>query len=59
MNNVIAPRDDAGFSRLMNDADLVTPDGKPLAGALRLLGVPGAQQVAGTRLTEVVCARGR
>jgi len=57
VNNVIASRDDAAFRRLMNDADLVTPDGKPLAWALRLLGVPAAQQVAGTRLTEVVCAR--
>jgi N-acetylglucosaminyldiphosphoundecaprenol N-acetyl-beta-D-mannosaminyltransferase len=57
VNNVIASRDDVAFRRLMNDADLVTPDGKPLAWALRLLGVPGAQQVAGTRLTEVVCAR--
>jgi len=53
VNNVIASRDDAAFRRLMNDADLVTPDGKPLAWALRLLGVPAAQQVAGTRLTGV------
>jgi N-acetylglucosaminyldiphosphoundecaprenol N-acetyl-beta-D-mannosaminyltransferase len=57
VNNVIEARDHVDFRRIMNEADLVTPDGRPLVWGLRLLGVPHASQVAGTHLTGVLCAR--
>jgi N-acetylglucosaminyldiphosphoundecaprenol N-acetyl-beta-D-mannosaminyltransferase len=57
VNNVINGHDDPSFQAIMNAADLVTPDGKPLAWALRILGVPAATQVTGTHLTEAVCRR--
>jgi N-acetylglucosaminyldiphosphoundecaprenol N-acetyl-beta-D-mannosaminyltransferase len=39
---------------LMNDADLVTPDGMPLVWALRWLGVEGASRVYGPDLTASI-----
>lgn len=49
--------DDPGFQKLVNMADLVTPDGVPLVWALRLLGIPGAERVYGPSLTARLCAR--
>jgi N-acetylglucosaminyldiphosphoundecaprenol N-acetyl-beta-D-mannosaminyltransferase len=46
--------DSAGFRQVVNGADLVTPDGRPLVWALRSLGVKGATQVRGTDLTTHV-----
>lgn len=43
--------DSAPLRRGVNDADLITPDGKPLVWALKGLGVEGASQVRGTDLT--------
>lgn len=56
VNNVIRSRDDPGFRRVMNGADLVTPDGAPLVWALRLLGVARPTRVVGTSLMWAVCA---
>lgn len=42
------------FQQIVNGADLVTPDGKPLVWALGSLGVKGASQVRGTDLTARV-----
>ncbi|TMK44152.1 MAG: glycosyltransferase, partial [Actinobacteria bacterium] len=42
VNNVMQSYDAPAFRRLMNDADLVTPDGMPLVWGLRSLGAPGA-----------------
>jgi len=39
VNNVMVSHDDPSFLNVMNDADLVTPDGMPLAWELRWLGV--------------------
>ena len=47
--------DDAGFQRLVNDADLVTADGMPLVWALHRLGVAHASRVYGPTLTLHVC----
>ena len=47
--------DDPAFRRLVNDADLVTPDGMPLVWALRRLGTHDAQRVYGPTLTLHVC----
>jgi N-acetylglucosaminyldiphosphoundecaprenol N-acetyl-beta-D-mannosaminyltransferase len=57
VNNVIEARDNAGFRASMNEADLVTPDGRPLAWALRWLGLSNATQVRGTDLTDAVLLR--
>jgi N-acetylglucosaminyldiphosphoundecaprenol N-acetyl-beta-D-mannosaminyltransferase len=57
VNNVIEARDDPSFRASMNEADLVTPDGRPLAWALRWLGISSATQVRGTDLTDAVLRR--
>jgi N-acetylglucosaminyldiphosphoundecaprenol N-acetyl-beta-D-mannosaminyltransferase len=49
--------DDPAFLKLVNGADLVTPDGMPLVWALRRLGVPSASRVYGPTLTLRVCER--
>ena len=46
--------DSPSFRQVVNGADLVTPDGRPLVWALRSLGVSGASQVRGTDLTTHV-----
>lgn len=49
--------DSASFQRVVNGADLVTPDGRPLVWALKAFGVKGASQVRGTDLTSRVVER--
>ena len=46
--------DSPAFKQIINGADLITPDGKPLVWALRSLGVRGASQVRGTDLLTYV-----
>jgi len=46
--------DSSAFQRVVNGADLVTSDGRPLVWALRSLGVRDATQVRGTDLTAHV-----
>jgi N-acetylglucosaminyldiphosphoundecaprenol N-acetyl-beta-D-mannosaminyltransferase len=54
VNNVMQARDDARYMRVMNQADLVTPDGMPLVWGLRWLGVDGPTRVYGPDLTSSV-----
>lgn len=54
VNNVMEGVDDPGYRQLVNDADLVTPDGMPLVWGLRCLGLPSATRVYGPDLTPVV-----
>jgi N-acetylglucosaminyldiphosphoundecaprenol N-acetyl-beta-D-mannosaminyltransferase len=54
VNNVIRAHDDASFRTVMNEADLVTPDGMPLVWGLRRLGLPRATRVYGPDLTPHV-----
>jgi len=54
VNNVMEAFDSADFRRVMNEADLVTPDGMPLVWGLRLLGHRNATRVYGPDLTPVV-----
>jgi N-acetylglucosaminyldiphosphoundecaprenol N-acetyl-beta-D-mannosaminyltransferase len=56
VNNVMEARHRPMFKRVMNEADLVTPDGMPLVWGLRLLGISEATRVYGPDLTPVVCA---
>jgi N-acetylglucosaminyldiphosphoundecaprenol N-acetyl-beta-D-mannosaminyltransferase len=57
VNNVIQAYDDSAYRAVMNEADLVTPDGMPLVWGLGLLGVRGATRVYGPDLTPFVCER--
>ena len=54
VNNVMEAYDSPQFRRVMNEADLVTPDGMPLVWGLKLLGYRGASRVYGPDLTPVV-----
>jgi N-acetylglucosaminyldiphosphoundecaprenol N-acetyl-beta-D-mannosaminyltransferase len=54
VNNVMESYDAADFQRVMNQADLVTPDGMPLVWGLRLLGHKSATRVYGPDLTPVI-----
>jgi N-acetylglucosaminyldiphosphoundecaprenol N-acetyl-beta-D-mannosaminyltransferase len=49
--------DSPGFREVVNGAELVTPDGKPLVWALQNLGVEGTSQVRGADLVECVMER--
>lgn len=49
--------DSETFRGMVNGADLVTPDGRPLVWALRAFGVKGVSQVRGTDLTTRVVER--
>jgi N-acetylglucosaminyldiphosphoundecaprenol N-acetyl-beta-D-mannosaminyltransferase len=51
VNNVMEAHDDARYLRVMNQADLITPDGMPLVWGLRWLGVEGQTRVYGPDLT--------
>lgn len=47
--------DDFEFRKVVNNADWVIPDGKPLTFSLQLLGQNKAQQVRGTDITLALC----
>jgi len=47
--------DSPEFQELLNSADLVTPDGMPVAWAMRWLGSKGQGRVCGPDLLESVC----
>jgi N-acetylglucosaminyldiphosphoundecaprenol N-acetyl-beta-D-mannosaminyltransferase len=47
--------DDPKFAQVVNNADLVTPDGMPLVWALKALGSKNASRVYGPTLTLDVC----
>lgn len=48
--------DSPDFEKIVNQADLVIPDGKPLSWAQKLLGYKGAQQVRGQDIMNALCA---
>jgi N-acetylglucosaminyldiphosphoundecaprenol N-acetyl-beta-D-mannosaminyltransferase len=54
VNNVMQAHGDQAYLRLMNEADLVTPDGTPLVWGLRMLGLPDATQVCGPDLMPIL-----
>jgi len=54
VNNIMEAHDSAAFSRVMNEADLVTPDGMPLVWGLKLLGHSEATRVYGPDLTPII-----
>jgi N-acetylglucosaminyldiphosphoundecaprenol N-acetyl-beta-D-mannosaminyltransferase len=54
VNNVMEAYDSRAFQTVMNEADLVTPDGMPLVWGLRLLGQGRATRVYGPDLTPIL-----
>lgn len=54
VNNVMEAHNSGDFRRVMNEADLITPDGMPLVWALRLLGCRNARRVYGPDLTPAL-----
>ena len=52
---VMSSYDDHRFRTIVNNADLVTPDGMPLVWALRLMGVSDATRVCGPDLVPAIC----
>jgi len=57
VSQVMEGHDEPAFQAVMNEADLVTPDGMPLVWGLRLLGCKGATRVYGPDLTPIVLVR--
>lgn len=57
VNNVMEAYDSETFRQVMNQADLVTPDGMPVVWALRLSGQKNATRVYGPDLTQVLLER--
>lgn len=52
---VMETYDSPTFAKIVNDADLVTPDGMPLVWGLSALGIENASRVCGPILTLAVC----
>jgi N-acetylglucosaminyldiphosphoundecaprenol N-acetyl-beta-D-mannosaminyltransferase len=57
VNNVMEAYDSPEFAKVMNEADLVTPDGMPLVWGLRLLAGKPATRVYGPDLALAVLER--
>ena len=57
VSQVMEGHDAPGFQRVMNEADLVPPDGMPLVWGLRLLGCKKATRVYGPDLTPIILER--
>ncbi|MDW8137125.1 MAG: WecB/TagA/CpsF family glycosyltransferase [Bacteroidota bacterium] len=56
VHTVMEAWDDPGFRAVVNEADLVTPDGMPLVWMLRRLGYREQERVYGPDLTLHLCA---
>ncbi|MBL0711384.1 MAG: WecB/TagA/CpsF family glycosyltransferase [Colwellia sp.] len=48
--------DSSDFAKIVNSADLIIPDGKPLSWAQKLLGHSDAEQVRGQDIMNALCA---
>lgn len=56
VHSVVTARQDPRFRDVINNADMATPDGMPLAWSLRRLGFPGQQRINGPDLMWKYCA---
>ncbi len=54
-HGVIEAQDRADFRAVLNRADLVVPDGQPVAWTLRALGLPDTERIYGPDLTLALC----
>lgn len=57
VHGIMVARDDPEFAKILNEADVATPDGMPVVWALRSFGVTGQQRVYGPTLMLRICAR--
>lgn len=57
VHGVMTAHRDSAFRRILNAADIVTPDGMPIVWALRSLGHKGQQRVYGPTLMLEICRR--
>jgi len=57
VHGVIEARKHSGLREILNQADVVTPDGMPLVWALRSFGATDQQRVYGPNLMLELCAR--
>jgi len=55
VHGIITAQDDAEFRKILNSADVVTPDGMPLVWALRSLGAKNQERVYGPDLMLRIC----
>ena len=54
---LVEAHQDSAFAKVMQKADVVTPDGMPLVWMLRLLGNPSQNRVAGLDIMRSLCNR--
>lgn len=57
VHGVIMAQDDARVATILNEADLVTPDGMPIVWAMRSFGHRGQQRVYGPTLMLEICRK--
>ncbi|MCL4472132.1 MAG: WecB/TagA/CpsF family glycosyltransferase [Sulfuricella sp.] len=57
VHSVITASQDAEFSRVVNEADMATPDGAPVAWMLRRLGFADQPRISGPDLMWALCER--
>jgi N-acetylglucosaminyldiphosphoundecaprenol N-acetyl-beta-D-mannosaminyltransferase len=57
VHSVVTASRDAGFSRVLNEADMATPDGAPVAWLLRRIGHAGQQRINGPDLMWRYCSQ--
>lgn len=50
VHSVVTATQDGTFQRVLNEADMATPDGAPVAWLLRRLGYPHQERIAGSEL---------
>ncbi|HZU25553.1 MAG TPA: WecB/TagA/CpsF family glycosyltransferase [Bryobacteraceae bacterium] len=55
VHGIVSARQDPRFSRILNEADLATPDGMPVVWAMRSFGWRGQQRVYGPTLMLRLC----
>jgi len=55
-HSVVTTRQDAEFGRIVEAADMATPDGAPVAKMIRQFGFPGQQRINGPDLMWKYCA---
>jgi N-acetylglucosaminyldiphosphoundecaprenol N-acetyl-beta-D-mannosaminyltransferase len=55
VHSVVTGSRDLAFRSVINEADMATPDGKPVAWMLRRLGFPGQQRINGPDLMWKYC----
>jgi N-acetylglucosaminyldiphosphoundecaprenol N-acetyl-beta-D-mannosaminyltransferase len=57
VHGIIMAHDDPEIAKILNGADIVTPDGMPVVWALRSFGSPKQQRVYGPTLMRNICQR--